>query len=78
MKLKDYCYWAKTPGVQLNISIALAAFSFVMFFYVYYASLYWPLMLAAFVMGASLFLAIFYTVYALQVSYLMIKKYYFK
>lgn len=78
MKYKDYCYWARTPGMQLSYSIILAAIAFSGFFYTYYASLYWPLLLATIIMGTFLMLSIYYISYSIIISYLMIKDYYFK
>jgi hypothetical protein len=77
VKYKDYCFWAKTPGGQLSVSVLLAAMSFTGFIYTYYASLYWPLFFAALIIGTFLMLSVFYLGYSLILSYLMIKKYYF-
>jgi len=78
MRYKDYCFWAKTPGAQLNVSIILSAVSFSGFFYVYYATLYWPLILSAVLMGSFLMLSVFYIVYSMIICYLMVKDYYFR
>jgi hypothetical protein len=78
MKYKDWCYWAKTPGKQLNISIFLAAIAFSGFIYTYYASLTWDLVVASIIMGTFLMLSIFYISYALIICFFMIKYYYFK
>ncbi|MBD3312725.1 hypothetical protein GF352_04705 [archaeon] len=77
MKLKDFCLWAKTPGMQVNMSVLLMVISFSGFIYTYYASLYWPLTLSSPIMGTFLALGLFYLGYTLILSYFMIKNYYF-